>query len=475
MKKILLFLALSPGILFAEKKPNVIYILADDLGLGDLSIYGQKEFKTPNIDRIGTEGIKFTAHYSGNTVCSPSRAVLLTGQHPGKVAVRGNIGEADGLLDPHQVVLPEVFKHAGYATGAYGKWGLGHTHKPGKPNPLTHGFDEFCGWKSQTIAHTYYPTTYVHNGKEIPLKKGKYVHDLIMDHSMKFIERSAKAQKPFFCYIPTAVPHAAMHAPKHLHEKWRKIYPEFDHLIGKYTVHGGNGTETCEDVINPIAGFAAMIENLDNQIGNILALLKKLGIDDNTLVIFTSDNGAHLEGGHDPKFWNSSGSLRGHKRDMHEGGIRTPMLARWPGVIAPGRTTDHISAFWDVLPTMCELIDLPVPDQSDGISFLPTLRGSGSRQEPHDHLYFEFCKGQNQSIFSQAVRKGKWKAYRNFQKASKGHKAGMKPLEIYNLDADPFEKNNLANQMPELVKEMEAIIEKSHSPLPGQPKTGSMR
>ncbi|MFT6179788.1 MAG: arylsulfatase A-like enzyme [Paracoccaceae bacterium] len=474
MKKLFLSLLLTPA-LFAEKKPNVIYILADDLGLGDLSIYGQKKFKTPNIDRLGSEGIKFTAHYSGNTVCSPSRAVLLTGQHPGKVAVRGNIGEAEGLLEPEEVVLPEVFKHAGYATGAFGKWGLGHTDKPGKPNPLTHGFDEFCGWKSQTIAHTYYPTTYVHNGKEIPLEKGKYVHDVIMNNAMQFIERSAKADQPFFCYIPTAVPHAAMHAPKELHDKWRKVYPQFDHIVGKYSVHDGAGKETVPDVINPIAGFAAMIENLDNQIGDILALLKHYEIDDNTLVIFTSDNGAHREGGHDPDFWNSTGSLRGMKRDMHEGGIRTPMLARWPGVIAPGRSSAHISAFWDVFPTMCELLELPAPEQNDGISFLPTLRDPGAKQKTHDHLYFEFCKGKKQSIFSQAVRKGKWKAYRESKKPRKGQKGGMKPLEIYNLDADPFEKNDLAPQMPDLVKEMEAIIKESHIPLPGQPKVGSMK
>ncbi len=473
MKKLLLFLLLTPA-LFAEKKPNVIYILADDLGIGDLSIHGQKEFKTPNIDRIGTEGIKFTAHYSGNTVCSPSRAVLMTGQHPGKVAIRGNVSETNGgLLDPEQTVLPEIFKAAGYATGAFGKWGLGHTNKSGPANPLSHGFDEFCGWKSQTIAHTYYPTTYVHNGKEIPLEKGKYVHDLIMDHSMKFIERNAKEQRPFFCYIPTAVPHAAMHAPKHLHEKWRKVYPQFDHLIGKYIVHGGDGTETCEDVINPIAGFAAMIENLDNQVGDILALLKKLGIDDNTLVIFTSDNGAHREGGHDPDFWNSTGSLRGMKRDMHEGGIRTPMLARWPSVISPGSTSDHISAFWDVLPTMCEIVGQDVPAKSDGISFLPTLSGQASAQKAHDHLYFEFCKGAKQYIFSQAVRKGKWKAYRELQKARKGEKSFMKPLEIYKLDEDPFEKNDLAKSNPEVVKKMMEIIKKSHTPLPNQPAVGS--
>ena len=472
--KHLLFLLLLSQTLLAEKKPNVIYILADDLGIGDLSIHGQKKFKTPHIDSIGHEGITFSAHYSGNTVCSPSRAVLMTGQHPGKVSIRGNLSEKNGgLLNPEQTILPEVFKAAGYATGAFGKWGLGHTNETGAANPLNHGFDEFCGWKSQTIAHTYYPTTYVHNGKEIPLEKGTYVHDLIMDQSMKFIERHAKEQRPFFCYIPTAVPHAAMHAPKHLHEKWRKVFPQFDHLIGEYIVHGGDNTETCEDVINPIAGFAAMMENLDNQVGEILNLLKTLNIDDNTLIIFTSDNGAHFEGGHDPDFWNSTGSLRGRKRDMHEGGIRTPMLARWPAVISPNRTSDHISAFWDILPTMCQIIGQNTPAQSDGISLLPTLNGQTDDQKKHEFLYFEFCRGPLQYITSQAVRKGKWKAYREFQKGRKGEKSSMKPLELYDLEKDPYEKNDLSKAQPKIVAEMMEIIKKAHTPLPNQPKAGA--
>jgi arylsulfatase A-like enzyme len=469
MKRVFLLILLSSTFSKALDKPNVIYILADDLGLGDLSIYGQKKFTTPNIDRIGTEGLRFTAHYSGNTVCSPSRAVLMTGQQPGTVYLRGNVTENKvAPLDPKLTVLPEIFKAAGYTTGAYGKWGLGYTHVEGNANPLTHGFDEFVGWKSQTIAHTYYPTSYVHNGKEKPLKKGQYVHDIIMNHAMQFIESNAKSKTPFFCYIPTAVPHAAMHAPEELHSKWRKKYPQFDKIIGKYRIHGGDGTDTVPDVINPIAGFGAMIENLDNQIGDILALLDHYEISDNTLVIFASDNGAHREGGHDPRFWNSTGSLRGMKRDMHEGGIRTPMLARWPAIINPGHTTDHISAFWDILPTMAELTKQPIPQNIDGISFLPLLRGD--KQKKHDFLYFEFCKGDNQTIFSQAVRKGTWKAYR---RANRG--GGMSPLEIYNLTDDPFEEKDLAKDQPEIVKEMVAIIDKAHTPLAGQPKAGTVK
>ncbi len=446
---------LSESALSAADQPNVIYILADDLGYGDLSCYGQDKFTTPNIDRLANEGLKFTAHYSGNTVCSPSRAVLMTGQHSGYCYLRGNVsGEKNAELDPEMTVLPELFKASGYATGAFGKWGLGHTNESGDKNPNTHGFDEFYGWKSQTIAHTYYPTSVVDNGREVPLEAGTFIHDLILDRARTFISKNANNDTPFFCYIPTAVPHAAMHAPKDLHEKWRKVFPQFDDKIGKY----GAGGEPCPDVQNPIAGFAAMMENLDNEVGSILDLLEELNIDDNTLIMFSSDNGAHKEGGHDPAFWNSTGNLRGYKRDMHEGGIRTPMLARWPGVIAAGKTTDHLSSFQDVLPTMAELLKQTVPPQVDGLSFLPTLKGNQKSQQQHDYLYWEFCKGSQQKIDTQAVRMGDWKAFR---------KAGQQ-TELFNLESDPYEKKNLSNSNPEIVSQMEQFMSEAHEPLPEQ-------
>lgn len=435
-----------------QAKPNIIYILADDLGYGDLSCYGQSKFQTPNIDRLADEGLKFTDHYSGNTVCSPSRAVLMTAQHSGHCYLRGNLkAEIGASLDEEMVVLPEVLKAAGYSTGAFGKWGLGVTNHQGAANPLSHGFDEFYGWKSQTIAHTYYPSSVVHNGQEIPVPEGTFVHDLILDKARQFITSKAKSKTPFFCYIPTAVPHAAMHAPKALHEKWRKQFPGFDDKIGRYKA----AEENCPDVKNPIAGFAAMMENMDNEVGSILALLESLHIDNNTLVMFSSDNGAHKEGGHDPKFWNSTGSLRGHKRDMHEGGIRTPMLARWPGVIPPGKTTNHISSFQDVLPTLAELVGQKVPSQSDGISFLPTLQGRPN-QPQHDYLYWEFCKGAEQKLYSQAVRMGNLKAFRQ---------AG-KPMELFDLEADPYEERNLTDSKPDIVKRMATAMNESHEPLP---------
>jgi arylsulfatase A-like enzyme len=456
---ICLFLCFAASGYSIPKLPNVIFILADDLGYGDLSCYGQDKMQTPNIDRLSSEGLRFINHYSGNTVCSPSRASLMTGQHSGHVYLRGNIGgELHCELDPEMKVLAEVFKEAGYATGAYGKWGMGQTLGGGATSPLTHGFDEFYGWKSQTIAHTYFPSSIIYNEREIPLQPGTYIHDAIMERALGFIERNAVADQPFFCYIPTAIPHAAMHAPKELHEKWRKVFPQFDNKIGEYKA----GEETCPDVINPIAGFAAMIERLDTHVGAILDRLKALGIDENTIVMFSSDNGAHHEGGHEPDFWNSTGSLRGGKRDMHEGGIRVPMLARWPGTISAGTTTDHISAFWDLLPTVCELTKQPVPEQADGLSFLPTLVGKTRQQKNHPFMYWEFTKwvpknlDNPQEIFSRAVRKGNWKAYFETGKA----------MEIFDLNADPFEKNDLAAEHPEIVEQMLKMMEAAHTPPP---------
>lgn len=453
LRMLLFAFATLTSSLFAADHPNVIYILADDLGYGDLSCYGQEKLQTPNIDRLANEGLKFTNHYSGNTVCSPSRAVLMTGHHSGRCYLRGNLSnEANAALNPQLTVLPEVFKAAGYSTGCFGKWGMGPTHLEGNTNPLAHGIDEYYGWKSQMIAHTYYPSSVVHNGKEIPLEPGTFVHDLVLEKARDFIRTNAESGKPFFCYIPTAVPHAAMHAPKELHEKWRKKLPEFDNKTGKY---GAGPDEECPPVKNPIAGFGAMMENLDNEVGSILALLKQLEIDDNTIVMFSSDNGAHKEGGHDPAFWNSTGGLRGHKRDMHEGGIRTPLLARWPGTIRPGTTSEHISSFQDMLPTFAELTGQPIPTPCDGISMLPTLKGAGI-QPAHDFLYWEFCKGKEQKVFSIAIRKQQWKAYRE----------AKKPMQLFDLNADPFETNNIAKDHPEMISQMESIAKDAHFPVP---------
>lgn len=448
-------LAENPG------TPNVIYILADDLGMGDLGIYGQKKLKTPNIDRIGQEGIRFNNHYSGNTVCSPSRAVLMTGQHPGHVHCRGNGDENSFALDPEMTTLPRLFKNAGYSTGAFGKWGLGHTDQAGSSNPMTHGFDQYSGWESQVIAHTYYPSAIVRDGKAEPLDGKTYIHDLIMQDACNFIKKNAEADKPFFAYIPTAVPHAAMHAPPELHEKWRKVYPEFDSKTGKYDAGKG---ENCPLVQNPIAGFAAMMENLDGQIGSLLDLLKELGIDDDTIILFASDNGCHREGGHNPEFWNSNGPLRGIKRDLYEGGIRTPFLVRWPGKIKAGSMSNHLSAFQDILPTMAELTNQSIPSQVDGKSILPTLLGKTKKQAQHDYLYFEFIRGDAKPYSARALRQGDWKVVQR-SKDHQGREIGFLPIELYNLKNDPGENHDLAAQHPEVVGKLERLMEKAHTPL----------
>ncbi len=445
--------------------PNVIYILADDLGYGDLSCWGNRKLKTPNIDRLAIEGLKLTNHYSANTVCTPSRHSLMAGQHAGHCLARGNGTEAKLALIEEMTVLPEVFKAAGYATGMYGKWGLGITTELGRSNPLTHGFDEFSAWKSQMIAHTYFPSSIIRgaNGaaKEIPLEEGTYIHDLIMTDAFSFVEKNASQGKPFFCYIPTAVPHAAMHAPPHLHDKYRRLYPQFEQRIGKY---GAGPNEKCPSVQNPVAGYAAMMENLDNQIGELFELLEKTGQSENTLIFFSSDNGAHLEGGHDPRFWDSNGPLRGHKRDLYEGGIRAPSMAWWPGKIKAGSTSDLPSAQYDFLATVCDLLNQPVPDQSTGISILPTLTGKGEQQK-HDYLYFEHASGGKPR--EQAIRRGEWKlvVLHPHKHRNKKMARPKKVMELYNLKDDLGEANDLAEQHPEMVTELAAMIESVRRPI----------
>jgi arylsulfatase A-like enzyme len=321
-----------------NQKPNIIYILADDLGYGDLSCYGQSKFSTPNIDRLAAEGIRFTQHYAGSTVCAPSRYSLMTGLHTGHAQIRGNreiLPEGQAPMEKGTVTISTLLDQAGYATGMFGKWGLG---SPGSESDPSRFFDEFYGYNCQREAHTYYPNHLWHNRSKVQLNGKTYSHDLIMNAALDFIHTNK--DRPFFCYVPVTIPHASMHAPKELHDKYRYLYPQFESEIGRYS-----GPE----VENPVAAFAAMVEHLDNGVGQIMNLLKELDIDDNTMVMFTSDNGPHREGGHNPDFWDSNGSLRGIKRDLYEGGIRVPLIVRWPDKIKPGSRSDHISAFWDML------------------------------------------------------------------------------------------------------------------------------
>ena len=421
------------------KKPNIIYILADDLGYGDLSCYGQEGFQTPNIDRLAAEGLRFTQHYAGSTVCAPSRCSLMTGLHTGHAQIRGNkeyepIGQYP--LAQGTMTVARLLKGAGYTTGLFGKWGLGYSGNSG--DPLNQGFDTFFGYNCQINAHDYYPEWVFQDGEKVTLDGRKYAPDLIMDKALEFIEENRAG--PFFCYIPVIIPHAPMLAPEAVQNEWRSRLPQFDGETGSYA-----GTR----VINPIAAFPAVVTYLDGQIGHLMQHLKDLGIDDNTLVIFSSDNGPHSAGGHDPEFWNSSGPLRGNKRDLYEGGIRVPMIARWPSKIKPGGESDHVSAFWDILPTMAEIAGLTPPADIDGISFLPTLLSRAGRQRRHEYLYWE----STEKTGKQAIRKGNFKAVR-----LRVDKNPYAPIELYDLDVDPGETRDISDRHPEIVDELSPLF-----------------
>lgn len=437
-------------------KPNIIYILADDLGYGDLSCYGQTRFQTPNIDQLAVQGMRFTQHYSGSTVCAPSRSSLMTGLHTGHTPIRGNKEwkpEGQWPMPAETYTLAKMLKETGYATGAFGKWGLGYPGSEGDPNHQ--GFDVFFGYNCQRIGHNYYPYHLWHNQEKIMLEGNKdkgigdYGPDLIHQQALKFMEDNK--DQPFFMFYPSIIPHAELFAPEGYMEKHRGKYePELNFKgvdDGPLYKEGGYGSQP-----EAHAAFAAMINVLDDQVGEIMAKLKELGISDNTIVIFTSDNGPHTEGGADPDFFNSNGPLKGYKRDLYEGGIRVPMIAWWPGKIEAGAESGHISAFWDVMPTIAEMVGLSASENSDGISLLPTLLGKEGQKE-HECMYWEFHEKGGRL----AVRKGDWKAIRyNVLK-------GEEPMQLYNLAEDIGEENNLADQHPELVKEMEKIMKNSRT------------
>jgi len=441
------------------KKPNIIYILADDLGYGDLSSYGQTMFKTPNIDKLVTEGLMFTQHYAGNTVCAPSRSALLTGQHTGHTPVRGNkeiMPEGQYPIPASTFTLAESLKKGGYVTGAFGKWGLGFPGSEG--DPVYQGFDTFYGYNCQRLGHNYYPNHLWSNRDSIALtgndngQKGQYAPILIQAEAIKFLEKNKDTT--FFMYVPTIIPHAELAAPEHIIEKYRGKYlpekkfkgtddgPEF--RLGKY-----------ESQDESHAAFVAMIEVMDTQVGEIMDKVKALGIEDNTIIVFASDNGPHEEGGADPKFFNSAGPLRGVKRDLYEGGIRVPMTIKWPNKIKAGTQTDLISAFWDVFPTFSEIAGVEVPEGLDGISFLPTLLDKPEDQVQHDYLYWEFHERGGR----QAIRKGDWKAVKyNVLKKPNA------PMQLFDLSTDMGEKNNIAAQHPEIVAQMKALFLEARTP-----------
>ncbi|HZE99386.1 MAG TPA: arylsulfatase [Planctomycetota bacterium] len=427
---LLLSAAASPQ---EARKPNIVFIHADDLGYGDLSCYGQKNFATPNIDRLAAQGLRFTSYYAGNTVCAPSRCALMTGYHMGHAYIRGN---ADQPLRPEDVTVAELLKKAGYSTAMIGKWGLGLEKSTGAPNRK--GFDYSYGYLDQVHAHKQYTDHLIRNGERVEKDPSLWSNDLFTQESLDWFDRN-KAE-PFFLYLNYTNPHAELLVPEDSLGEYKGKFPEKPFVNGQ---GDGPGAKGYASQPTPHAAFAAMVTRMDRDVGRLLEKLKALGLDETTLVLFTSDNGPHKEGGGDPAFFGSSGPLRGIKRDLTEGGIREPMIARWPGRIPPGTTTDFACAHWDFLPTACELAGARAPDGIDGISIVPTL--SGGSQKPHELLYWEF----HERGYDQAIRMGDWKGVRN----------GLgEPLQLYDLKTDLHEDNNIAVKHPDVVEKLEAAM-----------------
>ena len=439
--------------------PNIIYILADDLGYGDLSCYGQQKFSTPNIDRMADRGIRFTRHYAGSTVCAPSRSVLMTGLHTGHTYIRGNREvkpEGQEPLPDSVVTLAEILKQAGYVTGAFGKWGLGFPGSEGAP--LNQGFDHFFGYNCQRVAHRYYPAYLWEDGQKFFLEgndwteKVTYAPDVIQEQTLAFIRENRDTA--FFAFVPAIIPHAELVVPEDsIFQHYRGRYPEQPY-------EGGPGADYGPEMVigrycsqeYPRATFASMVRRLDLYVGQIMDLLEELGIAGHTIIMFSSDNGPHHEGGADQDFFNSNGGLRGIKRDLYEGGIRVPFIVSWPDRIEPGRNSDHVSAFWDLFPTLAEIAGEEI-GETDGISLLPELLGE--QQPEHNCLYWEF----HEQGGKQAVLRGKWKAVRL--------NVGEDPIgvpELYDLVEDPSEQHNVASGHPEVAGQLSKLMEEARVP-----------
>ncbi|MCP4885647.1 arylsulfatase [Rubripirellula sp.] len=450
------------GLLLAAERPNIIYIMTDDLGYGDLGSYGQAVVQTPNLDQMATEGMRFTDHYAGHTVCRPSRLVLWTGQHVGHTGLTGNRPRS---LSGTESTVARLLKQAGYATGGVGKWALGNVNdpsevdQPGHPNK--NGFDYWCGYLNQGNAHNFYPAFLWENKKQLLLpgnvigdypngrgrvaaQKVTYSHDVMTERALQFVRDHHK--EPFLLHIHWTIPHANN---------------EGGRVSGDGMEVPDYGAYEDRDWPNPEKGFAAMISRMDADVGRLFKLLKALDIDQNTVVFFTSDNGPHQEGGHNHEFFDSNGRLRGFKRSMHEGGIRVPLIARWPGTIEPGSTTELPSAFWDFVPTACELagVELPpahdaqTPAGIDGISYAPTLRGDNDQQQRHEYLYWASQEGET----SIGLRMEQWKLV---QYRGKSSRRNQKPVttkpewRLYDLTKDIGEDHDLADENPEIVAKM---------------------
>ena len=426
----------------AQGAPNILLIHADDLGYGDTSPYGQGRFQTPALERLAREGTRFTQYYSGSTVCAPSRAALLTGYHTGHAWVRGN---GDIPLRPEDVTVAEVLRDAGYRTAVIGKWGLGTPGTTGQPD--RQGFDYSFGFLDHRHAHRQFTDHLYRNGERVGVELERdYVNDLFTREAAALIEKNDK--RPFFIYLNYTVPHAELRAPDDAMAAYRDKFPEQPFANPKADLRQSGATPDAASLgyrsqPAPHAAFAAMITRMDRDIGRLVDLLGTRGIDRRTLVLFTSDNGPHREGGADPAFFNSSGGLRGIKRDLYEGGIRVPMIARWPGTVPAGRVSDHVWAHWDMLPTLADLAGAKAPAGLDGMSMARAVRGQAQPGAPQ--LYWEF----HERGFQQAVRMGQWKAVRLKNGA---------PLEVYDLKQDPKEERNIAAGNPEIVAKIEAYL-----------------
>lgn len=441
----------------SAERPNIIFIMADDLGYGDLGCYGQQQIQTPRLDEMAREGLRFRQCYAGNTVCAPSRAVLMTGQHMGHTFVRGNADGAAQTLRAEDVTVAEVLKQAGYRTALCGKWGLGDDLPGNTGLPNDQGFDYFYGYLNQVHAHNYYPEFLWENKTKVPLRnkvtraerayggftggwateRVDYSHDLIAEKAMAFVRDNQDG--PFFLYWALTIPHAN----------------------NEGTRGTGNGQEVPDygvyaerDWSDPDKGQAAMITRMDSDIGKLLDLLKELKIDEKTVVFFTSDNGPHDEGGHDTERFQPSGPLRGMKRDLYEGGIRVPMIVRWPGTTPANRISDHQTYFGDLMATAAELAQTQCPPNVDSVTLVPTLTGNSLRQPAHPYLYWEFYERGGK----QAVRSGKWKAVRMPMKTGK--------MQLFDLTVDLGEAQDLADEYPGVVERLEAMMEEAHVPNP---------
>ncbi len=432
----------------------MIFILADDLGYGDLGSYGQQIIQTPSLDRMAADGIRFTQFYAGATVCAPSRSVLMTGQHMGHTHVRGNASGPDMTaqsLRDSDVTVAEILKSAGYETGLFGKWGLGEAGLEG--HPLKQGFDAFFGYLNQVHAHNYYPEFLWRNLEKAPLRnkvqrtervyggfhggwateRNEYSHDVILREALEWID--GRKDTPFFLYLALTIPHANNEGTRATGDGAE--VPDF-------------GVYADKDWPNPDKGQAAMITRMDRDVGMLLDRLQELGIDKNTLVMFSSDNGPHNESNHDLLKFNPSGVLRGIKRDLYDGGIRVPFVAWWPGTIEPGTVSNHIGYFGDLMATAADLAGTDTPPNTDSVSFAPTLRGHSDGQQAHHYLYWEFYESGS----AQAVRLRQWKGVRKPMFTG--------PVELYDVSRDLGEKYNVARNYPEVVREVEGIMSEAH-------------